>query len=120
MDNVSLKEGIKHGKVICFADEILVTSYNLQEAREHLRANDSLSTAGLCLNNSKAKITGDHSELRGVVDIEGVKVGHVMQFLGMDIVCDRQLHVKKAKLKFMRFMANVRVKSKRKTRCSIN
>ena len=60
----TLKEGITKGKIICFADHILIICDNIYETKAYLKAMEELGDVGLCLNKSKTKIICDHADLK--------------------------------------------------------
>lgn len=72
LENQRLKKAISDGKLICFADDLLLSCDTKEEARELTKALEELSAEGLRLNKSKTKMIDDTGTLKGLEELEGI------------------------------------------------
>lgn len=97
MQNETLKASISSGKLICFADDIMLISDNQEEFKTQIEALQTLSEHGLALNKDKSVVLTNKPDLKDVDQLEGVKVQRKIKYLGLEISCDKTQLVRDAK-----------------------
>jgi hypothetical protein len=84
--NPKLKEAIQNGKLLCFADDILLIADSKEEAGTLIQEVEGLRHQHLALNKQKTQILSD---IKDVEEIEGIPVSKKIKYLGVDISTNR-------------------------------
>ena len=105
-----LKKAISEGKLIAFADDILLVADDKQEAVQLIRGMESLKDVGLQLNKSKTVLMDDTKQLDGQDALEGIAIKKSFKYLGAELSCNRGAVIKDAKDKCKKHMAAIRGK----------
>lgn len=87
--NKTLAEAIRDGKLVAFADDILMIADDQKEAEDLIGAIETLSENGIFLNKDKSKILTNQEELQGKTEIAGVKIEKKIKYLGVLLSCSR-------------------------------
>ena len=101
---------IDEGKLIAFADDIIVMASSRTEAEAAIDAMNSLDEFGLHLNKNKTKIMTDNRDSQDIPKIRDIDLSTQMRYLGMDLVCERPKLISLAKKRYQKFMGLVRGK----------
>lgn len=98
--NVYLEETLKHspllqqmierGDLVAYADDILLMANGKEELELALREFVKLEPHNLFLNLGKSQIMSNRQDMEGVSQVEGIKVGDKIKYLGIDIYCERK------------------------------
>lgn len=90
MKNETLKKLIQKEQLVCFADDVLITSNSKEEASQAIKAFDSLKSFGLELNKNKSKIMEGPKELKEMTEFEGIQITKKVKYLGCNLTATRQ------------------------------
>ena len=110
MDDESLNEAIKNGKLVCFADDILLIADDKAEAEKLVRAMMNLEQVGLHLNKQKTQFITDRKDMDETEEIAEIRKVKSLKYLGLSVSCDRKQILKDAKNKCTKYLAYVRGK----------
>ena len=64
--NDVLADAVRKGKLIAFADDILLIADDKEEAEKLIKSTESLQIHGLKLNKTKSSILSEHPDLKDI------------------------------------------------------
>ena len=100
------------GKLIAFADDVLMIADSADEASEFVKAMSDLANYNLVLNKDKSVALTDRTDMKDVKEIDGIPVKKKVKYLGLNVVCDRTELVKNAKDTCRKYLFHIKGKIK--------
>ena len=105
-----LSKAIDAGKLIAFADDVLLIADTKTEAINLIEEMNKLESHGLQLNKDKSHILSNNRETDDLTEIEGVAIKSTVKYLGMKLSCSRDTLKKDAKAACKKYLAFIRGK----------